>query len=302
MRMSAFRPVFNHARLITLAVGDNTTNLYGYTPSKESGLAFVVLFGITTLLHTFQATRAKAWWLFPTAVIAGAAEVVGWAARIQSASNPFSFHPYIIQITVLVLAPTPFVAALFIGLRRIVTHVGPQYSRLTPRWYSRIFLSVDILCLLITGGGGGLAATGPTNPSAVKTGSDIILVGLGIQIFSLTVFCTLMAEFVWRRANERPYHKEVTRGFPMDRNVKFLLAGITLSTFFIYVRSIYRIIEFAGGFNGKIAHTEWLFIVFDGVMITLGMFTLNVFHPGRLLKKSEEGDYELTKTRTPRSV
>ncbi|KAH9913974.1 RTA1 like protein [Epithele typhae] len=287
---------FWHPHPSGVLMSGNDSNLYGYTPSKEAGYAFVVLFGITTLLHVFQAIKSKAWWLFPTAIIAGVAEVVGWTARILSGANPLEFNPYIIQTTVLVLAPTPFVAALFIGLGRIVSHVGPQYSRLTPQWYSRIFLTADIASLAIQGAGGGIAATATTDPNAVRKGSDIIIVGLGVQLFSLSVFCCLMAEFVWRRSNERPYHKEATQGHPIDRNVKHLLGGITLGSFFIYVRSIYRIIEFASGFAGTIAHTQWLFIVFDGVMITLGMFTLNVFHPGHLLKKNRESDYEMTKS------
>lgn len=71
------------------------------------------------------------------------------------------------------------------------------------------------------------------------------------------------------------------------------------------LRSVYRVIEFADGFNGSIAHTQVLFSksilysvhaircssqrvpdVFDGAMVTLAMYTLNAFHPGVLLKKT----------------
>ena len=40
-------------------------------------------------------------------------------------------HPYP-RTSILVLAPTPLVAALFIGFGRIVTRTGSQYSRLKP--------------------------------------------------------------------------------------------------------------------------------------------------------------------------
>ena len=70
---------------------------------------------------------------------------------------------------------------------------------------------------------------------------------------------------------------------------------------FIACRSIYRIIEFSDGYNGKIAHTQVLFSellrmlllfrispahidVFDGMMVTLAMYTLNAMHPGMLLR------------------
>ena len=70
-------------------------------------------------------------------------------------------------------------------------------------------------------------------------------------------------------------------------------------------RTIYRVVEFVGGWNGKVNTTqayfrEWPFstsslgiltryltaVVFDGIMITLAMLTLNVFHPGVFLRES----------------
>lgn len=80
-------------------------------------------------------------------------------------------------------------------------------------------------------------------------------------------------------------------------------------------RSVYRVIEFANGSNGPIIHTQVLFSechrkadlegdsptelcavdVFDGAMITLGMFALNFMHPGMLLKSTAaDAGFELT--------
>lgn len=64
-------------------------------------------------------------------------------------------------------------------------------------------------------------------------------------------------------------------------------------------------IEFADGWNGKVISTQWVFSawsftwlsfpnlkviigdyadVFDGTMIVLAMYTLNIFHPGIYLR------------------
>lgn len=80
-------------------------------------------------------------------------------------------------------------------------------------------------------------------------------------------------------------------------------------------RSLYRVIEFANGSNGPVIHTQVLFSkchreatlegdsppelcaadVFDGAMITFGMFALNFMHPGMLLKSTAaDAGYELT--------
>ncbi|KAI0651898.1 RTA1-domain-containing protein [Trametes meyenii] len=265
------------------------TNLYGYNPTKSVCIIFVILYVVSTLVHIWQATRSRAWWLLPTVVLAGLAEVVGWVARTKSSYDPTVRMPYIIQTSILVLAPTPFVAALFIGFGRIASRLGDEYSRLSPRLYSRIFLTCDILSLFIQGGGGGMAATATSDPDKVRLGSNIILGGLIIQLISMTCFCYLMGEYAWRRAADRPFRKrDVTSGTPshrvMDHSMKMLIVGICISTVLIYIRSVYRTIEFANGFDGPIAHTQVLFNVFDGMMVTLAMYTLNFMNPGTLLK------------------
>ncbi|KAI0263790.1 hypothetical protein BC834DRAFT_971152 [Gloeopeniophorella convolvens] len=53
---------------------------------------------------------------------------------------------------------------------------------------------------------------------------------------------------------------------------------------FLLVRSVYRTVELSGGWDGTIISTQWLFNVFDGGMVTLTIFALNIFHPGLLLR------------------
>lgn len=57
------------------------------------------------VLHAFQAVRSRALWLLPTVVLAGIAEVVGWAARTISSGDPFKRMPYVIQYVVLRMFP-----------------------------------------------------------------------------------------------------------------------------------------------------------------------------------------------------
>ncbi|KAI0363895.1 RTA1-domain-containing protein [Pilatotrama ljubarskyi] len=273
-------------------------NLYGYTPTRSVCIIFVILYSVSTLLHIWQSTRSRAWWLLPTIVLAGSAEIVGWVARTISSNDPTVRMPYIIQVSILVLAPTPLVAALFIGFGRVSDRLGAEYSRLRPQLYSKIFLTCDITSLMIQGGGGGIAAGATNDPSKIRLGSNIILGGLFIQIIAMTIFVACMCEYAYRRATDRPFRKpEVMSyreaGVPairriLTRPMKMLIAGICLATIFIYIRSVYRIIEFLNGFDGSIAHNQTLFDLFDGMLVTLAMYTLNVMHPGQLLKATAE--------------
>jgi hypothetical protein len=48
----------------------------------------------------------------------------------------------------------------------------------------------------------------------------------------------------------------------------------------ILIRSIYRIFELKGGFVGGLAGNEALFMLLEGPLIILAVFSLTVLHPG----------------------
>ncbi len=64
-----------------------------------------------------------------------------------------------------------------------------------------------------------------------------------------------------------------------------MLLGAGITSLWVLIRSIYRTIEFANGWTGRIITTQAYFNVFDGAPIVLAMFTLNAFHPGWLLRE-----------------
>ena len=62
-----------------------------------------------------------------------------------------------------------------------------------------------------------------------------------------------------------------------------MVFGLGFSSILLLIRAIYRQAELADGWTGKIIETEWPFNVFDGGMVTLAIYTINVLHPGFLL-------------------
>ena len=100
--------------------------------------------------------------------------------------------------------------------------------------------------------------------------------------------------------------------------VLFIVTVLIITRYFIFLycfackripdglcRTIYRLLEFKGGFHGKVIATQWLFSawsflwstpnliviiigdyadVFDGAMIISAMLILNLFHPGTYLQ------------------
>ncbi|KAF8461147.1 RTA1-domain-containing protein [Russula ochroleuca] len=270
-------------------VNDQPQLRYNYIPTEWIGITFLSLFGLSTFVHTVQAFRSRLWWLFPSAIFCGLFELTGWSGRLLSSQNPFMRNPFIIQILCLVVAPTPLVAANFILLGRIIRRLGPQYSRLTPRRYIIIFVSCDIISLVVQGLGAGVSSGTQTSQSQANLGAHIALGGIVFQLVTIIAYCALAAEFLTRYTWDRPVRRlvpvpnEVLRG-TADKRLNRMLQAMLVVTIFILIRMIYRVVEFVSGWNGKVISTQWLFNVFDATMICLAMFTLNVFHPGIYLR------------------
>ncbi|KAF9028707.1 RTA1-domain-containing protein [Hymenopellis radicata] len=241
--------------------------------------------------HAFQAGRYKTWWAFPTMVLCGLMELIGWGARFSSSIDPTLSNPFIIQAVATLVGPTPLIAGDFIILANLIRLLGPKYSRLSPRLYSIIFLTCDIIALVTQTIGGGLAAV--ANSVDMKNlGTKIALYGVIFQFIAMTVFVYLAIEFLIFFKRDRAVHQKNRKN---PANDSYYIRGVmsnkrlimVIVLFFnmtcLYIRSIYRVAELAEGFGGKIILTQTYFTVFDGEMIMLAMFSLNLGHPGRLL-------------------
>ncbi|KAL8991820.1 MAG: hypothetical protein Q9169_007625, partial [Polycauliona sp. 2 TL-2023] len=55
---------------------------------------------------------------------------------------------------------------------------------------------------------------------------------------------------------------------------------LSLATFTIYVRSIFRVAELQEGFNGHLANDEITFMILEGAMIAISTLALTIPHPG----------------------
>ncbi|KAM5536234.1 hypothetical protein V8D89_010133 [Ganoderma adspersum] len=280
------------------ASGNLISPFYGYMPTQWVCYIFSVLFVLATVIHFGQAIRYRAWWLLPTVVLAGIGETIGWGGRLWSSFQPLAQNPYMIQIVCTIVAPTPLIGAIFITFGRLSGHLGEQYSRLNARLYSRIFVTADIVALVVQSLGGGIAAT-THNQSTGRLGSNIMLGGIVFQLFSLSVFCILVTEYLVRYFKDRPARplllnnnssESIREQFPrppLDPSAKLLLIGLFFESLFLYIRSIYRTIELSDGFHGRIIETQVYFNVLDGVMVVLAIYSLIFFHPARLLKKMD---------------
>jgi hypothetical protein len=63
------------------------------------------------------------------------------------------------QITTLIIAPTFITAGLYVILGALINRLGRESSVLGPRMYAIVFLTCDIIALIIQAVGGAMAST-----------------------------------------------------------------------------------------------------------------------------------------------
>jgi hypothetical protein len=172
-------------------------------------------------------------------------------------------------------------------LGRVIVAIGAENSRLKPKMYTYVFVSCDVLALILQGTGGGMAATAKDSKGS-KRGVDIMIAGLISQVVTMVAFLALWGDFVLRTRRARLSGSLSRTQPPLYDQLRayktFALFQWALftATILIFVRCVYRVAELWDGFGGHLANDEVTFMIFEGPMIIIAVTAITAFHPGRV--------------------
>lgn len=172
----------------------------------------------------------------------------------------------------------------------MITQYGRRYSLISARMYLAVFVSFDIISIVIQAVGGASAskAGGEDPPGNTKPGTHIMMAGIIIQLVSMSVFGLLWLVFLWR-----------ARAAPISR---VLVVATTFSAFCIIVRNFYRAVELSQGWNGYLITHEVYFAVLDGALMALSVGVFNMVFPTRYLTGEPKVDSHGHDLVTPKGV
>lgn len=288
-------------------------NLYQMKLSFLANLIFVVVFACVFLFHIGIGVWRKHVYFSVCLSLGSALEIAGYAARILSIGNYSDKLTFLTQIISLTLAPAFVMAGVYFLLAQLLVIYGHQYSILRPLWFSYIFIICDVSSLAIQAGGGGLTAIKLQNLEPLGTGTNIMIAGIAIQVFSMSLFLYFFFDFVFRmyfRAS--PEVKFLVRNtfallFQTSRgrqlSLDYLHANynekynhiwtrkrfgyypfvLFLSVFFVYIRCVYRLVELSEGWTGYLITHEEYVMTLDGLMVLITCIILVPFHPGIMM-------------------
>ncbi|KAI8208705.1 Protein RTM1 [Colletotrichum sp. SAR 10_65] len=253
---------------------------YRFEPSTAAAIFFCVAFILTTALHLFQMIRTKTWYL-TAFVIGGFCELIGYAARAKNTMEEpgcWTLGPYIIQNVLLLIAPALMAASIYMILGRIIMLTdGESHALIKRRWLTKAFVSGDVLSLLLQSSGGGMMAAAGQGNNFMEIGEKTIIVGLFVQLFVFGFFIVTAALFHRRMAlvpTAKAHQPEI--------RWKYYLLTLYVTSVLIWVRSVFRVIEYLQGNKGELMTTEVYIYIFDATLMFLVMVWMNWFHPSEI--------------------
>ncbi|KAK0654855.1 RTA1 like protein-domain-containing protein [Cercophora newfieldiana] len=239
--------------------------LWKYLPSIEAAAIVSVLWALVTVAHVWKIWKTRAWFNIAFAV-GGFMEFIGYAARASAHDKTGNLMPFVIQNTMILLAPVLFAASIYMTLGRVIRAVkGERFSFIRPGRLTKLFVAGDILSLTIQGSAAGLMIIS----KLAKMGQTIVIVGLVVQIVIFGLFCVTAVSFHRRMKRDVVVAATCARGESLKwEQLLRMLYGVSG---LIMVRSLFRVVEFIMGTDGYLLSTEWPIYVFDAVPMLFAM-------------------------------
>lgn len=238
-------------------------SIYGYYPSLAANAFFLAWFALFLILNLVLGLRYKTWSYMVAMCLACVAEALGYVGRILLHHNPYDSVGFEIQICCLILAPAFNSAAIYLVFKHVAICFGAEWSRFRPKYYTWIFITFDILALILQGAGGGIAATA-NDPNMLNVGDDLMMTGISWQVATLLVFGTMVGDYAFRRLRDPAPLSPAAEAKKKSVKFRVFCVGLFIAYLAIFARCVYRIAEMAGGWSNPIMQDQSLFIGLDG--------------------------------------
>eukprot|EP00727_Mastigamoeba_balamuthi_P001418 m51a1_g11273 hypothetical protein (327) ;mRNA; r:1413-2393 len=276
--------------------------VFHYYPSDALSIIALAGYFAIALPLVFAAVRSRNWVIYVLPLTA-VAEGIGYVMRLAVAHKA-SLGLYCGYTLMVLLAPNALALVNYKVLGQIVRFERddsvPEEQRRPPRvrlpllmdkdgWVlggrlAVVFFISDVVCFFLQMSGGGLQASG--SKAGMTNGGYIVDAGLGAQLVFFGLF-TRIGIYVCtspryqRSSNDcckgswTPKEDPRPRMTPRGRRNAFgcLFATIAL----LYIRNIYRFIEYVQGFDGYLASHEPFFFIFDTILIWIAFVVYTVW-------------------------
>ncbi|OBZ87640.1 Protein RTA1 [Choanephora cucurbitarum] len=257
-------------------------DLFHYIPNLPLAIICAILFLFFFFYLTYRVKRSKSPRFLYILPITSLFEFLGYVIRLKVRTD-ITIATYAVMTLFLLLPPNALALVNYKCAGEIIrlSNAEPKHFFLRPRFVTWFFFASDIFAFVMQGAGGGLQGTG--DPDLSNMGSKIAMIGLAVQLLFFGSFAVITVYL-----DRKPEYVYTIQG--QDQPKKKLIHCLYITTALLYIRAIYRIIEFAGGYDGPVASAEWAFYVFDSLVLFLCFVFYSVLYIGNYLPKRDEDD------------
>ncbi|KAF4827723.1 Protein RTM1 [Colletotrichum tropicale] len=250
-------------------------NLYKYSPSGAAAMIFLVGFVVGCAWHVFIIVRRRAWYFIPL-IIGCLLEIAGYLGRFLSSTDTGNLGFFMIQTLCLLVAPALFAASIYMVLGRLILYLQcAPLSPIKPSRLTKIFVVGDVLSFLVQ-----------------VMGADHILLGLAVQLIFFGLFVVAAAVFHRRPLDRVPpavLHEEANSGWQRHiRGWRGVMSVLYVASALIFVRSLFRLVEYVEGNDGVLLSTEVYLYIFDALLMLGVVAVTAVFHPAKYVPGKKE--------------
>ncbi|KAJ7495222.1 RTA1 like protein-domain-containing protein [Mycena latifolia] len=264
----------------------------GFIPRDDLSIIALSMFAVSAAVHWLHFSRFRRHLFMLTLTIGMTVMSIGFGIRLIYARTASSLGIYVVMNMCILLSPCAFLATDYMLLVRLADTFDEQLRRrclpISTTHIVKLFVGSDITTFILQGCGGGLTAIGG---SIANVGAKISMFGLSLQLLSFAIFTALLLNFGWRLYTEFP---EAWHSPSRNRPLRFLswdpvddwrvlYFTVCVTCIGILIRSVFRIIEFAGGYTGFVATHETYFYVFDALPLWISMTLYCFVWPPRFL-------------------
>ncbi|KAF4552478.1 RTA1-like protein 9 [Elsinoe fawcettii] len=234
--------------------------LWHYIPSVPAAVIFIIAFTLSFLYLSFRLIKTRTWFCIPF-LVGVLFQIVGYVGRALAHSRTGDLPPFIMQSTLILLAPALFAASIYMVLARVIITIdGASLSIVPVRRMTLIFVIGDVFSFMVQASGAGVMVMNKEN--SMKMGSNIIMAGLVIQVLIFGFFCITAG--IWhKRVNRLP----PAAAFNVEVPWRQIMLMLYIVSSLIMVRSVFRLIEYAQGNDGYLLSTEWPLYIFDALLM-----------------------------------
>ncbi|KAF7891437.1 uncharacterized protein EAF02_001762 [Botrytis sinoallii] len=278
--------------LIQSPEGNITGGVYfTYNPSEPAAYGFTALFALLTLAHIIYMFPLRSWY-FISFILGGICETFGYYGRSECHDNINDLGPWILQMILILGAPTFLAASVYMTLARLTIALGAEeHSMISPR------------CQFL---GAGVQASG--DATVIAVGNKVILGGLVFQIIAFFFFLHMAWRIGSRFEKIQETHPSSLRYPELERGWKKYFRALYAVSVLLIIRNLMRAVEYGqqasgGGFSyatrnddgtltyvghrsKKIGDIEALLYVFDAVPMFLVVLIFLIIHPGKFIKRA----------------